>query len=867
MAIFKDKLSNLIGSQVPDFVLDEHPKFLQFLKTYYSFMEAAELAVTSIQTTDGIQLETQTNQQNELILDGSRIDSDRTSLDEGDKILLESSTFGKFTRGETIVGQTSKATSTILSEDLNNNRLFIVAQDKFIKGETILGSSSNASAVINNYKPNPVNNIQELLNFRDPDKVISNFLSNFRNEFLTTLPENLNSNVNKRNLIKNVKSLYQSKGTKAGHEVFFRLLFNEVSETIYPREQILRVSDGKFTTNKVLRAIIVSGDTSNLVGRTITGSTSNATAIVESVTKFLIGSTLISEFVLNSDSIVGNFIVGENITGTFNDTDDLLIEATISGIPTTKIITNDGSLHTSAESVTITGGGDGAIIQTNNIGSGSITEIVIDNPGAGYSIGDDLVFVNTGTNGAGAAGFISVVNGGFTPEDSTSTTENHIVLEDATMQDDTYFGNKFVQESGTDIGDITDIFLYDKGSGYTTLPTVSITSAGQNAILKAYGDDVGKVLDLKIVELGINHQLAPSPPTLNFFKNCIVTGVTGTFIANTTVTISGSVTATVVSFNAARGLLSLKNNSGTINVNDTVNSLSGSATIKKLDATTATLAVGAVADIDGRFINEDGFLSENTMNIQDSLYYQDFSYVIKVGRSIIDWRDDFKKTMHTSGFYFEGQVNVESRLNARISTPITGAITGTIDDPFFSIVNTLFTTIFGRRLGTIDDGTSLRATPNVGTAADLNTSTISPFSSTTRDITLTRAPINIAYLSRLRGVFDGVNISHGFAYAGPRYSTINREILKSFIRQSGTNYSIEELGNNVTFGTQSSLDGQDNTLLLCSTELGRFIKTKLSMPSEIFIIAPFNQFDNTVVKFDQTIDSDSNPITFDDTTP
>jgi hypothetical protein len=101
------------------------------------------------------------------------------------------------------------------------------------------------------------------------------------------------------------------------------------------------------------------------------------------------------------------------------------------------------------------------------IGSGGITEIVIDNAGTGYSIGDDLIFVNTGTNGAGAAGFISVVNGGFTNEDSTSTTENHIVLEDATMQDDTYFGNKFVQESGTDIGDITDIFLYDKGSGYT----------------------------------------------------------------------------------------------------------------------------------------------------------------------------------------------------------------------------------------------------------------------------------------------------------------------------------------------------------------------------------------------------------------
>ena len=202
MAIFKDKISNLVGSQVPDFVLDDHPKFLQFLKTYYAFMEAAELSVISVETTDGILLETETNQENNLILNGSRIDSDRTPLDEGDKLILESSTFGKFTRGEVIKGQTSKATSTILTEDLNKNRLFIVSQDKFIKGETILGLTSNASGIISNYKPNPVNNIQELLNFRDSDKAISNFLSNFRNEFLNTLPENLNSNVNKRNLIK-----------------------------------------------------------------------------------------------------------------------------------------------------------------------------------------------------------------------------------------------------------------------------------------------------------------------------------------------------------------------------------------------------------------------------------------------------------------------------------------------------------------------------------------------------------------------------------------------------------------------------------------------------------------------------------------
>ena len=41
--------------------------------------------------------------------------------------------------------------------------------------EIITGGTSGAQAVINNYKPNPVTNIQELLNFRDPDKAYQTF--------------------------------------------------------------------------------------------------------------------------------------------------------------------------------------------------------------------------------------------------------------------------------------------------------------------------------------------------------------------------------------------------------------------------------------------------------------------------------------------------------------------------------------------------------------------------------------------------------------------------------------------------------------------------------------------------------------------
>ena len=134
-------------------------------------------------------------------------------------------------------------------------------------------------------------------------KLYQTFLTNFRDEFLKTIPENLAIGLDKRNLIKNIKSMYQLKGTQKGHELFFRILFNQVSETFYPREQMLRVSDGQFDTQKVLRSFAVIGDVSDLVGRTIIGESSAATAIVESVKKYVVGNKQVSEIIVNEETI------------------------------------------------------------------------------------------------------------------------------------------------------------------------------------------------------------------------------------------------------------------------------------------------------------------------------------------------------------------------------------------------------------------------------------------------------------------------------------------------------------------------------------------------------------------------------------
>ena len=293
MAKLLKKVSPHILRQLPDFVIANHPVFEEFLRTYFIFLESAEMKLESILSTDGILQETETTIENLILLNGSKVTSDRTIVDEGDKVLLESSEYGKFVNNENIVGSTSNASSLIVAEDVDNGRLFVVHESKFLIGETVTGQTSGAQAVIKEYKPNPIQNIQELLSFKDPDRIIDGFLSKFRDEFLQTIPETLASGLNKRNLIKNIKSLYTAKGTSVGHEMFFRMLFNEKSETIYPKENMLRVSDGKWDSQLVMRCIATTGDTLNLIGRTITqlndsgnSSINEATAVVENAFKF-----------------------------------------------------------------------------------------------------------------------------------------------------------------------------------------------------------------------------------------------------------------------------------------------------------------------------------------------------------------------------------------------------------------------------------------------------------------------------------------------------------------------------------------------------------------------------------------------------
>jgi len=140
------------------------------------------------------------------------------------------------------------------------------------------------------------------------------------------------------------------------------------------------------------------------------------------------------------------------------------------------------------------------------------------------------------------------------------------------------------------------------------------------------------------------------------------------------------------------------------------------------DSAEATTSLEAVVRSDGTYITDKGKLSEDTQRVQDSFYYQDYSYVVRIGESINQWRESIRRSVHPAGWNVFGEVSfatslAEAQLNSlRIQTPAAGSVGDYDGDETFtpelaSVLTTLFQNIFGRRLGTKTDGTSVVSTP------------------------------------------------------------------------------------------------------------------------------------------------------------
>jgi hypothetical protein len=500
----ENKLSTQIDGQLPDFIAEDHPQFSQFLKSYYQFLESAELQLTVSIDNIILEVQTPTNLLNE----------------DGTLIVTESGTgsTGKFVDSETITGSTSYATAKVLVEDLGNAtpRLFISSQQLFETGEIVTGGTSGASGVITKYRANPVQNIQQLLAYADIDNTIHDFIEEFRKSFMAGIPTNIANGINKRDLEKHIGDLYKKKGTKEGIKLFIKILLGEEATIFYPNQYMTKPSAADWDKPTIIRVSSPNDiDADELIGQSITGESSLATALVENSTTFsLSGGTSYIEFEISS--VIGTFENGETAYG-ISGKGDIRYDFVIDQLLSSTSISNDGILYSADDvldldnSVAIGSGDISAVVGT--VERGSVSDVIIDSGGTNYEIGEIVVFAeNSSEDGVvhEAAGVVTSTNGVIVDEydDDDIVINKDIIIQEAGTNTFLELFN-FQVEVGTLIAEQpyavfgTDR-IYSGAAGYYYPIYLSNSAASKTTILKSSASVNGETFNSTTVTLDGN---------------------------------------------------------------------------------------------------------------------------------------------------------------------------------------------------------------------------------------------------------------------------------------------------------------------------------------------------------------------------
>lgn len=225
---------------------------------------------------------------------------------------------------------------------------------------------------------NETRNLQENL---DIDKTANSFISHFKSQYLSLLPESILAD--KRLVLKHILDLYRAKGTPRAYKLLFKLLFNEEIELYIPNEHIFKSSDGVWDVPAYIE-VTSSNYLDDLVGKIIYNSSGTATALVENYVT--VHHERREVHILFLKSVEGLFHYGDKIL-----CDDLYIDSFNS-----KIDSYEYELLSSAEktnySLAIT-------IDSNILVIGSLTAVSIENGGYGFSIGDIIDVSGSGFEG------------------------------------------------------------------------------------------------------------------------------------------------------------------------------------------------------------------------------------------------------------------------------------------------------------------------------------------------------------------------------------------------------------------------------------------------------------------------------------
>lgn len=330
------RISKLVESQLPEFITFEYPKFTAFIQKYYEQLENTGQPLNILNNLSAYQdidfyerkiLEefnylvsiTEILDSNDVIVDYHITLKDAESFpNENGYILIDDEViFYKQRVDNTFTGCYRNVSGTTKLGDLYEESTFnSVAYSEFNT------ASPHLSGV-------EVYNISNLFLYA--------FVKNFESQYLASFPEeSLKPEVDKRQLLKNIRAFYQSKGTEQSIKFIFNSIVakdtTDVPSIYYPKDNTLKSSTSGWINKYALKVKVISGDILKIIGQKIYQTQDifnldlpSASAIVDNV-KFLgnYDNETFYELVLAPESVVGEFDLAKKtfLTKSVNPTDN-----------------------------------------------------------------------------------------------------------------------------------------------------------------------------------------------------------------------------------------------------------------------------------------------------------------------------------------------------------------------------------------------------------------------------------------------------------------------------------------------------------------------------------------------------------------
>ena len=267
-----NKISFLVDSQLPDFINEEYELFGKFIQKYYEQLELQGQPYDMVEN-----LETYRDidfYENNILKQSTTVDG---LVNPSDTIITvaDASSFpkngGYFKIDDEICFYKSR-TDTQFKEI-----------SRGVSGNTKLGDLYSTSTFITTQASSHTNGSQ-VLNISN--LFLYALIKSFESEYLHDFPQAyLNDAVDKRTLIKNISSFYQSKGTDKSVKFLFKCLVKDdpEPEVAYPRDFTLKSSESNWVNNYSLKVKVLSGTVTDLIGKKISQTTPFASAIVDNV--------------------------------------------------------------------------------------------------------------------------------------------------------------------------------------------------------------------------------------------------------------------------------------------------------------------------------------------------------------------------------------------------------------------------------------------------------------------------------------------------------------------------------------------------------------------------------------------------------